>query len=167
MTFRGCSCEKELRHSLQSGHWPAACSPELRDHVRQCESCSDLVLVTQAFQLARERSSEAATVPASLVWWRAQLRRRRAAAETVSTPMTVAQIFAWAMSIVTAIGFLASQYEHGLRWGTWWSDVASRTLHLAPLANSNLDWKFIELIPTLGALALVAGVVVYLVSEKS
>ena len=78
--------------------------------------------------------------------------------------MTVAQIFAWTISLITAIGFVASQYQYGLRWGAWWSDVANRTIHLS---NSNLNWSFFVLIPTIGALALVAGVVVYLASEKS
>ena len=167
MTFRGCSCEKELRQALQSGHWPAACAPELRDHVHECESCSDLVLVTQAFLLARQHPSEAADVPANLVWWRAQLRRRRAAAEKVSAPITVAQIFAWAISLVAAIGFFSSQYQHGLRWGAWWSEMAPRIFNFSPLANAKLDWNFVVLIPTVGALALVAGLVVYLVAEKS
>lgn len=167
MTFRGCGCEKEVREALQRGHWPAACAPELRDHVRQCGTCSDLVLVTEAFQLAKLHSSEVANVPAGLVWWRAQLRRRRAAAERVSAPITIAQIFAWATSLVAAFGFFASQYQHGLRWGTWWSELALRIFNFSPLTNAKLDWNFVILIPTLGALALVAGLVVYLAAEKS
>ncbi len=167
MTFRGCSYEKELRQALQSGHWPAACATELRDHVRACRVCRDLILVTEAFQQARQQSSDPPNVPAGLVWWRAQLRRRLAAAEQVSAPITVAQIFAWAISIVAAVGFFTSQYQHGLRWGAWWSEMAPRVFNFSALASAKVDWNFVVLIPTVGALALVAAVVVYLVAEKS
>ena len=167
MTFRACSYEKEVRDALHRGHWPAACTPELRNHVQGCGSCSDLVLVTEAFQQARQHSSDPPNIPAGLVWWRAQLRRRRAAAEKVSAPLTIAQTFAWTISVVVGIGFFASQYQHGLRWGTWRPEMALQGFHLPTLANTNLDWSLVVLLPTLGALALVAGVVVYLVAEKS
>lgn len=168
MTFRTCAYEKELRQVLKDGHWPAGCLPELRDHVEACASCSDLVLVTEAFQLARKNSAPEVPQTSNLLWWRAQLQRRRAAAEQVTRPITVVQTFAWAVSVLAAVVFAVSQYHHGLRWANWWSEVAPlRLLHLAPIATQSLDWNLFLLIPTLGALALVGGVVVYLVSEKS
>lgn len=168
MTFRTCAYEKELRQALKDGHWPAGCLPELREHVRACSSCSDLVLVTEAFQLARKNSAPEVPQTSNLLWWRAQLQRRRAAAEQVTRPITVAQTFAWAVSVLAAVIFAISQYHHGLRWAGWWSEVAPlRLFHLAPVATQNLDWNLFLLIPTIGALALVGGVVVYLVSEKS
>lgn len=167
MTFRTCAYEKELRQALKDGHWPAGCLPELREHVLACSSCSDLVLVTEAFQQARKRSSEEVPQTSNLLWWRAQLQRRRAAAEQVTRPITVAQTFAWAVSVLAAVAFAISQHHHGLRWASWWSEVAPlRLFHLAPSVTHNLDWKLF-LIPTIGALALVSGVLVYLVSEKS
>ena len=167
MTFRTCSYTKDVQDALKNGHWPAGCMPELRDHVRRCHACNDLVLVTQAFQLARQHSASDADVPAGLLWWRAQLRRRRVAAEQVSAPMTIAQIFAWAISLVAAVGLVVSQYHHGLQWASWWPEMPSRIFSFSQIANLNFDWSRVVLIPTLGALALVAGVVVYLVSEKS
>ena len=167
MNFRTCARAKDVQEALKNGHWPAGCMPELRDHVRQCHTCNDLVLVTQAFQVSRQRSAAEANVPAGLLWWRAQLRRRRVAAEQVSAPMTIAQIFAWAISLVATVGLVVSQYHHGLQWASWWSEVTPRIFSFSQIANSNLDWSRVVLIPTLGALALVAGVVVYLVSEKS
>ena len=168
MTFRTCAYEKELRQALKDGHWPAGCLPELREHVRACISCSDLVLVTEAFQQARKHSSQEVPQTSNLLWWRAQVQRRRTAAEQVNRPINVAQTFAWAISVLAAIVFAISQYHHGLRWANWWSEVAPlRLFHLAPIAAQNLDWSLFLLIPTLGALALVGGVVIYLVSEKS
>ena len=168
MTIRTCAYEKEVRQALKDGHWPAGCLPELREHVQKCGSCSDLVLVTEALQLARENSTQEVPPTSSLLWWRAQLQRRRAAAEQVSRPITVAQTFAWTVSVLAAAVFAVSQYHHGLRWANWWSEVAPlRLFHLAPIAAQTLDWNRFLLIPTIGALALVGGVVVYLVSEKS
>lgn len=167
MTFRTCAHEKELRQALKDGHWPAGCFPELREHVGNCASCSDLVLVTEAFQQARKESSQQVSQTSNLLWWRAQLQRRRTAAEQVSRPITVAQTFAWAVSVLAAVTFAISQYHHGLRWANWWTEVApSRLLHLAPIATQSLDWNLFVLVPTIGALALVGGVVAYLVSEK-
>jgi len=168
MTFRTCAYEKEVRQALKDGHWPAGCLPELREHVRECARCTDLVLVTEAFQQARKDFSGEEPQISNLLWWRAQLQRRRAAAEQVSRPITVAQIFAWVVSVLAAVVFAVSQYHHGLRWANWWSEVAPlRLFHLAPSVAQNLDWSLFLLIPTIGALALVGGVVVYLVSEKS
>ena len=167
MSFRTCAHAKDVQEALKNGHWPAGCAPELRDHVRRCPACNDLVLVTQAFQLARQHSATDADLPAGLLWWRAQLQRRRVATDQVSAPMTIAQIFAWAISLVAAVGLVVSQYHHGLQWASWWSEVTSRFFTVSQIASSNLDWSRVVLIPTLGALALVAGVVVYLVAEKS
>jgi len=167
MTFGTCSYEKEVQLALKSGHWPAGCAPGLRDHVRQCDSCNDLVLLTEAFQTARRDSANEASVPPGLIWWRAQLRLRRSVAEQVSTPVTIAQLFAWAISLVAAVAFVVSQYHHGLRWASWFSDLTPNFLRLSPIISDHLGWSLIVLIPTLGALALVAGLVVFLVAEKS
>jgi hypothetical protein len=91
MTFRPCSYERELTQALKDGHWPQGCGAELRAHVDVCGNCSDLVLVTQTFQRARcESERVAACGSPSLLWWRAQLRHRNAAAERVSRPITIA-----------------------------------------------------------------------------
>jgi hypothetical protein len=67
--------------------------------------------------------------------------------------------------VLVAFVFLASQYNHGLHWSAWWSDVnLSRGFHL--LSSGSSDWNLMLLIPSLGLLLLVSGVVVYLASEK-
>jgi hypothetical protein len=169
MTFRSCTYEEEVVRALKAGHWPDGCALELCEHVEACENCSDLVLVTQSFQLAR-REAELETIAdsASLLWWRAQLRRRNAAAERVSRPITIAQRFALFVYGVVGLLFVASQYSHGLRWSSWWSELGGgRVLHFSYARPGTLDGNLPLLVLCLGALALLSGLVVYLASEKS
>jgi len=169
MTFRTCSRENELTRVLKDGHWPHGCGPDLRTHVDICASCSDLVLVTQTFQNARSESDLVVPVGApGLLWWRAQLRRRNAAAERVAWPITIAQTFAWVVTALVGIVFVASQYRHGLRWASWWSEfVPSRTFHFLLTVSTRADWNPLLLISGFGMLALLSAVVIYLASEKS
>ena len=77
-----CSRKDEVRDVLAQGHWPEACEVELRTHVEGCRACGEMVMLTESFRAAREDAAAMARpVPASLVWWRAQLRRRQAAME--------------------------------------------------------------------------------------
>jgi len=165
MMSRRCTFEPELIQELKDGHWPDGCSPEQRAHVAACRECGELVLVMSAFQGAR--SGVVQEVPPGtpeLLWWRAQLRRRNLAASRVSQPITVAQTFAWLISILVAIGFAASQYNHGLSWSSW-GMPASKALHLLSLGS--LDWHLFPLVAALGLIAMLSGVVLFLTSEKS
>lgn len=167
--FRTCAYEQELKQALKDGHWPQGCGAELRAHVESCAGCSDLVLVTQTFQCARNESEHLAPAGSpSLLWWRAQLRRRNAATERVSRPITIAQIFAWLVTVVVGIVFVASQYRHGLRWASWWQEFAPfPAIHSASVGSGQLDWSLPLMICGFGVLALLSAVVVYLASEKS
>ena len=49
MTLGHCAREKEVMALLRSGSWPAACDPELRDHVADCGLCEQTVLLKSAF----------------------------------------------------------------------------------------------------------------------
>ena len=169
MTFRTCTFEREVAQALKDGHWPEGCAPELRFHVEGCASCSDLVLVTQAFQGARSESAhEPPAGSPGLLWWRAQLRRRNAAAESIGRPITVAQTFALLVNVLVAVVFVASQYNHGLHWATWWSGISfSRVLPSLSTGVGAFDWNLALLIPGLGVVALLGGLVVYLAAQKS
>ena len=168
MTFRSCSCEKEVMQALKAGHWPDGCDRVLRTHVEACSRCSDLVLVTEAFQSARiESVHEMPAVSPGLLWWRAQLRNRNTATKKMSAPITIAQIFAWLVTVLSMAVLAASQYRHGLRWQAWWSEFSpSHALHTFLGGVSKLDWNLVLVAPSLGALILLSGVVVYLVSAK-
>ncbi len=169
MTFRTCSFENELTRALKDGHWPQGCAPELREHVKRCANCSDLVLVTQTFQGARSES-ERATLSGSpsLLWWRAQLRRRNAATERVSRPVTIAEIFALVVYIFVGVVLVASQYRHGLKWSLWWAEITpSRAFHFFSVGSGQVDSNLLLLVFGFGVLGLVSILVVYFVSERS
>lgn len=168
MTFGSCAYEKEISAALKAGHWPEGCDRELRAHVDACASCGDLVLVTQTFQQARSESVQTVpSIPPGLLWWRAQLRRRNAITRRVSRPLTIAQVFAWLVLGVVTIAVVTSQYRQGFRWISWWSEFSlSRTLHSWALAAAGMDWNLALLIPGLGILVLLSGLVVYLAAER-
>jgi hypothetical protein len=167
VTIRACSYETDLARALKAGHWPDGCSPELRTHVAACRNCGELVLVTAAFQQARSQSDTAVPADlAGLLWWRAQLRRRNAANQRTSRPISIAESFALSVNLAVAIVFAAWQYHHGLRWASWWSELELARVLARFDVGSRLDGNGL-LICSLGMLALLSGLVVYLVSEKS
>jgi hypothetical protein len=168
MTFRTCSFENELMQALKDGHWPQGCGEELRAHVNGCNACSDLVLVMETFQQARNETELAALQGSpSLLWWRAQLRRRYAAEERVSRPITIAQSFALFVYVLVGVVFVASQYRHGLHWASWWSELMPRTVHLLPGVSGQADWNLLLFISSFGVVALLSILVVSILSEKS
>jgi len=136
-----CSHHEEVRTLLMQGHWPDACAADLREHVEACRECSEMVLVTTAMRKAREVSAGRARLePAGLIWWRAQLRKRRAAMETVRRPIWGAQIFAIAMTLSVALGVVVFEARQGDGWRGWIAAIGSSlisvkaSLSLLPLA---------------------------------
>jgi hypothetical protein len=169
MTFRTCSYETELTQTLKDGHWPEGCGEELRAHVKACANCSDLVLVTQTFQSARSESEQALlrASPGPL-WWRAQLQRRNAATERVSQPITIAETFALVVYVFVGAVLVASQYRHGLKWSSWWAEIApARAFHFLSTGSGQVNPNLLLLIFGFGVLGLVSILVVYFASEKS
>jgi hypothetical protein len=171
MMLRPCAREKEIAELLRLGHWPAAASAELRDHASRCESCCDLLLVTESFRQARELSSGTVRLQSpGILWWRAQLRRRSAAVERISKPVVGAQIFAFAVTLLFAVGFVVFQATHGLQWLSWFRDL-SRTQFsyvdaLRSIAIRVSEWGLVVVVPGAIALILMSGVVLYLASER-
>lgn len=166
MTAFGCVREHEVTELLHQGYWPEACPAELRAHVEECRICSELVLVTAA--LTRERTDampQAKLEPPGALWWRAQLRRRNAAIEKMARPIFGAEVFALAMALVVAGAVLVWQAGN---WGEWVKDLP-RALHLdalLPASMADSGGMLWIAIPVLATIALLSGVVVYLVSEK-
>jgi len=171
MIFKACLREAEVTELLHSGRWPAAGTPELVSHVHSCRRCNDLVLVKQAIYSLRVETISAARLDSpGLLLWRAQLRRRNAAFASVGRPLAGAQIFAMITFILVAVGLVASQAKHGIQWLQWFEEAPQlRAFHLETLWSFSFmraDWNLTFLIPTLGALAILSGVVLYLASEK-
>ncbi len=161
-----CAREREVTELLDRGYWPEACPADLREHVASCRMCSDLVLVSQAFQAAHKQSPALPHLEsAGALWWRAQLRRRNAAIEKVGRPILGAQIFALVISVVAAVAVVAARGET-LR--AWFADLP-RALHLdalLPAAFGQSSGIVSIVIPVLATIALLSGVVVYLATEK-
>jgi len=169
MNLVACTREKELAELLRRGHWPHACSSELRAHVRGCRACGETVMLTVAFQKSRVEAADMARLASpGHLWWRAQLRRRNAAIERIGRPLLGAQIFALAVCLLAGAGLLVSQARHGLAWVSWFEELpaALRLDALLPAAFPQLDGRFWLLVPALATLALLSGVAVYLASEK-
>ena len=172
MSFRPCAREAEVKALLHNGHWPHACPAELREHTALCTACANQVLITQAFREARTLAANSAQLPPpGVLWWRAQLRRRNAAVEHIGKPLFGAQIFAFAIALVIAVGVVLSQARHGLHWLA--ELPQSPTFNLAslwPAMNSDTaNWLKLDLpylIPAVAVLALLSGVVLYLATEK-
>lgn len=160
-----CTREREVTELLHQGYWPEACPAELRTHVETCRSCSDLVLVTQALQTSRRQALDIPRLESpGALWWRAQLRRRNVAIETVARPILGAQIFALMLLIVVAAGALVWK---GNLLKAWLQDLP-RAMNFAALVPSALlqsggmGW----IVPALATVALLSGLVVYLTTEK-
>jgi hypothetical protein len=169
MNFGTCNSEKELAAALESGHWPDACTAELRAHVGQCRACSERLLVTQAMRRERALAAGAARLESpGVIWWRAQLRRRNAAIERIGRPILGAQIFAVAVALIAATVFFASQAKQSVGWFAWIADIP-RSLHLEALVpaawqNATGAWM---LIPGTALLFLVGGVFAYIASNRN
>jgi hypothetical protein len=126
-------CEKEpaVTEMLQSGSWPGACDSALRAHVENCAVCSDVVRVAQV--LLEEQASLAAGMKlpdAGFVWWKAQLRARREAAELAARPIAFAERFALASSLAALLVFVV--------WK--WTDVHTWLGRLAHFGHSDAHW---------------------------
>jgi len=175
MRLRSCRHEAELKQLLELGHWPHSCAEELRTHIAGCRTCSDLVLLTQAFRGARaESAAAAAPPPASVLWWRAQLRRRNAAVQRIQRPLLGAQLFAFAVALVLLAGVLVYEAIHGMPWiaamAGWLASMKQSTaFHLDalwPFASGQSNTSLMYLFPGAAMLLLLGGVVVYLATEK-
>ncbi len=104
-----------------------------------------------------------------VLWWRAQLRRRNAAVERINKPILGAQIFAFAITFVLAVGFVVFQATHGVRWLSWFGEaLSSQTSYLDALRSlvwTGSDWSLVVVVAGAIAVTLMGGIVVYLASD--
>jgi hypothetical protein len=122
-----CDREIEVLDALQSPRWPAGADDELRTHVASCTDCTELVHLSVALLRDHRALMQEAHVPSSaIVWWRAQVRSRREAAEQVTQPISVIQGLAAACAaglLVAAAGSYSPAFRRALSWVV--SSVAS------------------------------------------
>ncbi|HEY3626566.1 MAG TPA: hypothetical protein VGL00_09785 [Terracidiphilus sp.] len=165
MRLGSCPREQDLNLVLNRGHWPQACSDELRAHVAGCPSCRELVVVREAF--GRERmmaAGEPRLESPGVLWWRAQLRRRNTAIQRIGRPLLGAQIFAWAVCLAAAVAYVLWQTRRGFDWLAWLAELprALRLDALVPSSWGNSPWEIWLGISMVVMLAFMGGVVVYL-----
>lgn len=123
MTRIECERSPEVLDVLGAGRWPDGCDAELRAHVADCASCTDLVEVAGALLEERDAAFREAILPGSgLVWWRIQLRARREAQRTVSRAAAVVQAIAIVSGLLVALAFLSASSFSG--WHEWLSNLA-------------------------------------------
>ena len=135
--------------------------------VEGCPSCAEIAAIAHAFTDDRNALMQSAQVPSSaIVWWRAQMRSRREAAETAAQPMTWAQglVLACAAGIlVAAVGFFSPTFMKALEWATGMS-MAAPSLPLPSLSlpeDAMANPIVVAMAATLGFVALVLPVVLY------
>ncbi len=176
MRLRSCPREHEVKTLVERGQWPQAYAPELRTHVDNCRSCSELAAVTAAFQRARNQAMATAKLSSpGLLWWRAQLCRRNTAVERISRPILSAQIFALTVNLLVAVAVAVWQARHGLAWLTWLQQLQhgigthwlSSLVAIGPFDSGGASLLSpLILIAAASAIALIGCVVVYFASEK-
>lgn len=169
MMLNRCPREKEVKELIERGQWPVAAGtqPELAAHVRECRACADLALVTHVFQRARSNAAGPGNISSpGLLFWQAQLRRREAAMVRIAKPILAAQIFALAVVLILATGFIAWQGTHGIDWLNWFGTHAQTGEVESIVSAAFSGWGLMVTIPAVAALALLGGAAIYLAAER-
>ena len=135
--------------------------------VEGCLSCAEIAAIAQAFSDDRITLLREAQVPSSaIVWWRAQMRSRREAAEVAAQPMTWAQGLAIACAVgvlVAAAGFFTPTFMKALEWMMGTSlpapsfSLPAMSVPDEPLTNPII----VAMVAALGLSAIVLPVVLY------
>lgn len=115
-----CEFESEVLSATLQCRWPERTDAHLRAHVAACAICSDVAAIAGAIDEAREEIRAHAVVPDSgRVWWLAQLRARREAAEAAGRPITAAQVIAFACAVGllgACFGATSTWFQSALGW---------------------------------------------------
>jgi hypothetical protein len=157
-----CSRLDEIRQAMIDGHWPQASPPDLRAHAATCSRCAQEILLTQHLQLARaEAVASANPGTPSLLWLRAQARRRTAALERAGRPLAAAQIFALVLVAATIFGMIASHWRTVLAGAL--PAQGAPAFSLTALLG---DWGLAPLIAACAILTTLGSIVVYLTTER-
>lgn len=153
-----CAFEADALAAVLQSSWPDRADAHLRAHVEECAICSDVVAIASAVEDARQEMRECAVVPDSgRVWWLAQLRARREAADAAGRPISAAQAIAFASAVGllgACFGATSTRFQSTICWIA--SSVAS--IHAKAFFPSA-----IALLVEHGALVLATAVVIFLV----
>jgi len=120
MTPLECEFESEVLAAVLQARWPERVDAQLRAHVAACPVCSDVATIAGVIEDTRQEMSAHAVIPNSgRVWWLAQLRARREAAEAANRPMTAVQVIAFVCAVCLLGGCLRAA-------STWFSPALGR-----------------------------------------
>ncbi len=154
-----CDFEPEVLSAVVQRRWPARVDDSLRSHVSQCAICSDVAAVAGAVDEAGEAMRPSVEVPpGGRVWWLAQMRARREAAEAAGRPITAAQVIA----LAAAVGLLGACFG---ATSAWFQSVVREFAALLPSAAA-LVAEHSLLIAALAAVLFVAPTAVYLAIRR-
>jgi hypothetical protein len=156
--FDACEFEADALAAALQSRWPHGVDTELRAHIETCTICTDVVTVAGAIDEAHGDLRAGAMVPDSgRVWWLAQLRARREAAEAAGRPITAAQVIAFAcLTAVLGAWFGATS--------TWFQSTLGRVESLvAGIDGKSLLHAATAHLGEHGLLALAMGVVLLVV----
>ena len=118
-----CEFEAEALAAALQSRWPDRVDAPFREHVQQCVICSDVVAIAGAVDQDREEMRADAMVPDSgRVWWLAQMRARREAAEAAARPITAAQVVA----LACAVGLIGACFGATSTWFQGWFQAGLR-----------------------------------------
>ena len=108
-----CEFEPEALAAVLQSRWPEGVDAPLRAHFAACTICSDVIAVAGAMNEAREEMSARAVVADSgRVWWQAQFRARREAAEAAGRPIAAVQ----SIALACAVGLLGACFGAASAW---------------------------------------------------
>ena len=120
--MKGDRCDREslVLEALLAGRWPEACDVELRAHVSGCPIWSEVVMVSQLLRQEDAAALAHARLPApGLVWWKAQIRARRAAAERAAAPIAIVERLSTVCAVLSLFGLAIWQWGRVASWWDW------------------------------------------------
>jgi hypothetical protein len=152
-----CPHERDVLDLVAISQWPQRAGDSLREHVNECASCAEVASIAAAIREWDDAAPSPRVPEASVVWRRAQVRAREAAARTASRPVWVAQgaaLVAFVAALVW-IGPGASWYA-----ANWQSVSAAMPAWPADVTLTSLTagWGRLALIAT-SVLVLIVSIV--------
>lgn len=162
-----CDRESAVLEALLAGRWPDACDEELRAHAADCAVCSEVVLVSQILRQEDAAALAQARLPApGLVWWKAQIRARRAAAERAAAPIAIVERLSAVCVVLSLLGLAVWQWDKVASWWDWFRVLSFKDSLLPAGASSFLTANLaLELSVFLG-LALASFVLYFVLTDK-
>jgi hypothetical protein len=112
MSARICDREDELLDALGRGF----VGPELDEHVRACDACTELRLVAGGLLDERIQAVAEAHVPSpGTMWWRLQVRHRQEVQAAARRSLLIGQAATLAIAIVLAVSLFGVEIAGGVR----------------------------------------------------